>query len=283
MEIIETWIDKYGRTRTNKRIVDNNMPGPRTIERLKQHVKDMTISNQEQYQLDGLWQMENRYFVQFENVSLPLGGMNFDDVQELYILIREHFNQYKIQTPIIADVGCWTGLSSLVLAYLADRTKGKVYSVDWFEGSDKTNLNFAGKYFNIQRIFNENIKQFEFGRCIVSYPMKSEEAVTKIEDASLDVVFIDADHRYEYVKKDIEVWLPKLKKGGLLCGHDCEIILKDGLKTLYDIYKDEDKAEVIHFGVCQAVTELGGKKTRELNPHAPLESLRSGVWYYVKP
>lgn len=260
------------------------MPGPRKLERVKEILGDsMPISNQEQYQLDGLWQMENRFFVQFENMSLPLGGMNFDDVQELYILVRDYLNQVKVQDPIIADVGCWTGLSSLVFAILMDKVKGKVYSVDWFEGSEKTNLENAGKYFNIRRIFNENIKQFEYGRCIVPYPMKSEEAASKITDNTLDVVFIDADHRYEYVKKDIDMWLPKLKRGGLLCGHDCEIVLTKGLDTLYEIYKNEDKAEVIHFGVCQAVTELGGKKTRELNPHAPLESLRSGVWYYIKP
>lgn len=50
----------------------------------------------------------------------------------------------------------------------------------------------------------------------------SLEAAKYFEDNSLDFVFIDADHTYEAVKKDIEAWAPKVKNGGWLCGHDYE-------------------------------------------------------------
>lgn len=40
------------------------------------------------------------------------------------------------------------------------------------------------------------------------------------EDGSLDFVFIDADHQYESVKKDIMNWYFKIKPGGYICGHD---------------------------------------------------------------
>lgn len=36
----------------------------------------------------------------------------------------------------------------------------------------------------------------------------------------LDLVFIDGDHSYEGVKADIEAWLPKVRRGGILAGHD---------------------------------------------------------------
>lgn len=48
----------------------------------------------------------------------------------------------------------------------------------------------------------------------------SSEAASGFEDGSLDFVFIDADHSYEAVKADIATWLPKVRPGGWITGHD---------------------------------------------------------------
>lgn len=45
-------------------------------------------------------------------------------------------------------------------------------------------------------------------------------AASLFEDGSLDFVFIDADHSYEGCSADINAWLPKVKSGGLIGGHD---------------------------------------------------------------
>ena len=50
--------------------------------------------------------------------------------------------------------------------------------------------------------------------------MTSIEAARLIPDNQMDFVFIDADHSYENVKIDIHQWLPKVKSGGFLTGHD---------------------------------------------------------------
>jgi hypothetical protein len=52
------------------------------------------------------------------------------------------------------------------------------------------------------------------------HKMKSVEAVKKIDDESLDWVFIDANHEYEYIKENLEIWIPKVKKSGIISGHD---------------------------------------------------------------
>jgi hypothetical protein len=47
----------------------------------------------------------------------------------------------------------------------------------------------------------------------------SEEAVGYVPDG-LDFVYVDADHRYEAVKKDLELWFAKVRGGGVLGGDD---------------------------------------------------------------
>ena len=50
--------------------------------------------------------------------------------------------------------------------------------------------------------------------------MSSEKAAEFFVNEYFDLIFIDGDHRYEAVKKDIELWLPKVKVNGILSGHD---------------------------------------------------------------
>lgn len=49
---------------------------------------------------------------------------------------------------------------------------------------------------------------------------RSVEAAARVPDGSLDFAFIDADHSYEGCAADIRAWLPKVRAGGILCGHD---------------------------------------------------------------
>lgn len=50
--------------------------------------------------------------------------------------------------------------------------------------------------------------------------MMSGDAAMKVGDGSLDFVFIDASHAYSDVWLDLRAWYPKLRVGGLFCGHD---------------------------------------------------------------
>jgi predicted O-methyltransferase YrrM len=78
--------------------------------------------------------------------------------------------------------------------------------------------------------------------------MRSTDAAPLFPDGSLDFAFIDADHSYEAVRSDLRVWWPKLRAGGLLCGHD------------YGVYGDAAGA----WGVRQAVDEFVGVTGRGL-------------------
>jgi len=72
--------------------------------------------------------------------------------------------------------------------------------------------------------------RFDHMRCF------SDEASYVFRDKFFDFIFIDGNHNYHYVKKDIKCWLPKVKSGGILAGHD---------------YIDRPK-----YGIIKAVKEL---------------------------
>lgn len=68
--------------------------------------------------------------------------------------------------------------------------------------------------------------------------MKTSDAAPLIANESLDMVYVDASHDYASVKEDIENWLPKVKRGGFIAGHDWHLE---------------------HFGVVRAVVDTLGR------------------------
>jgi len=55
---------------------------------------------------------------------------------------------------------------------------------------------------------------------IVKLKGRGEIEVENFKDGTLDGVYVDGNHKYEECKRDIELWLPKIKKGGWIAGHD---------------------------------------------------------------
>jgi len=89
-----------------------------------------------------------------------------------------------------------------------------------------------------------------------------------IADGSLDFVFIDGAHDYEAVKRDIIDWAPKVRKGGIVSGHDY-------------IWGKWNK-----IGVIPAVNEFTKENnyellTTEYDPNAERDD-RQEDWYFVK-
>lgn len=71
------------------------------------------------------------------------------------------------------------------------------------------------------QFYNREVKE-KYGDRLVPLNMTSEAAADQIDNNSLDIVFIDANHSYPYVKKDIEKYMPKLKSNGFITGHDID-------------------------------------------------------------
>ena len=115
---------------------------------------------------------------------------------------------------IFVEVGSFWGKSLTYLLMEAEKA-GKVFditTIDSFVGVKEYPVK------DLRKIFHKNTrllkKRFKF------LEMDSIEASGKFKDNSIDFVFIDANHMYSYVKSDILAWLPKVKKGGVIAGHD---------------------------------------------------------------
>jgi len=80
-----------------------------------------------------------------------------------------------------------------------------------------------------------------FERRSVVWRITSKEAADILPENSLDFCYIDADHSYRGVSEDIRLWHPKVKRGGVLAGHD---YIPDGNYWLGE------------FGVQRAVNEF---------------------------
>jgi predicted O-methyltransferase YrrM len=64
----------------------------------------------------------------------------------------------------------------------------------------------------------------------------SWELADRFSDESVDFIWIDADHHYSSVIQDIRAWWPKLKKGGIIAGHD---YTDEGVKLAVREFFDE--------------------------------------------
>jgi hypothetical protein len=102
------------------------------------------------------------------------------------------------------------------------------------------------------------------------------------EDESLDFVYIDANHAYSFVKQDISLWWPKVKKGGWICGHDYLDIDwwndKNFDKNGVDKHIWNEYGYFGMFGVNPAVQEFC--KETELIPYITSEFF--GSWFVKK-
>ena len=71
---------------------------------------------------------------------------------------------------------------------------------------------------NPHGFIHKALKPFESRAVLVVKP--SVEASKDFPDKFFDYIYIDADHEFESVCQDIEVWMPKLKEHGIISGHD---------------------------------------------------------------
>jgi hypothetical protein len=76
----------------------------------------------------------------------------------------------------------------------------------------------------------------------------SNVGVEKFSDNSLDFVYIDGNHFKEYFEQDLNDWWPKIKKGGVLCGHDYDHYLFPEITNYVNFFSKNLNLELFKLG-----------------------------------
>lgn len=110
-----------------------------------------------------------------------------------------------------------------------------------YAGGLNTSYSTELDYINLLNRFNDQISN---GTIIVDRRF-SFDAVNDYPDNIFDFVYIDASHLYKDVLKDLNDWMPKLKNGGLMCGHDYTITQDFGVIKAVDEFMEQHFFEMI--------------------------------------
>ena len=157
---------------------------------------------------------------------------------------------------ICVEIGVAWGRSTIFLAselVTCGNTSALIYAVDPWDSD----------YFSGARVvpsWGEHASKEEL-TLICPMRIRSERAARCFDPRSLDFVFVDGDHTDEGCAADIRNFLPLVKSGGILAGHD------------YGDFEQRVLGGATYPGVTRAVDELLG----------PSVTIRDSVWEYVVP
>lgn len=163
-----------------------------------------------------------------------------------------------------AEIGVYQGNYS---KDLLRRISGlKLYGIDcWenYEGYKDFNMYQQQHIHEAYEIAKENVKGYD---CEL-IKMYSTDAAKLFKDESLDFVFIDGNHDYEHVVEDIAAWSKKVRRGGVIYGHDY-------------VDMSNRKGRWRKFNVINAVD--GWMKSYKIKPWFVLTNNKYNCWLYVK-
>ena len=180
-------------------------------------------------------------------------------IKTLLHLCREHVIQHTSNNIIGAEIGVWQGeLSETLLNELPELKM--LYMVDRWKPYEGSNMNQASiedmqqaKEQALSRTRKHGHRRFV---------IQTDSARASKGLIMMDFVFIDADHRYEAVKRDLHAWWPAVRSGGLFSGHDYRN--RHSKNSKIDVKKAVDE-----FAAARGLTVNGPD--------------RGKIWWIIKP
>lgn len=154
--------------------------------------------------------------------NLP-GWSSVEKCMRLYSLIVTH----NIQSS--CELGVFGGKGSLSMAFGHLEVGGVCWGVDPYTAeasieheTNEDNINYWSRI-DYETLYRDTVIQTLAHGLTKHHQilrMKSEVASTIFKNQTLGLVVVDANHNFELVSRDFELWLPKIYEGGFLLADD---------------------------------------------------------------
>lgn len=170
----------------------------------------------------------------------------------------------------IVEIGSWKGRSTAWLAAGAKRAGQRVHAIDPHTGSrEDPNAHTLAE-------FMANLRRAGVSDVVEPLVMSSSEAGDTLT-GPVELLFIDGDHAYDGVRRDAEVWLPRLVEGGLVMLHDVATSGYTGPRRIF-------RRRICWNGGFDSIRRVGSmgiaRRTSRRSSSAALWGLTAGVLLY---
>ena len=143
--------------------------------------------------------------------------------------MRKHHSKVLIDLIVkhsfinIVEIGLGNGLTAkTILSALVPSYPFVYYGIDPYKEYEEYTGDINStphRLIKNKNLAENNLSSFRKGR-FVHFKMKSPVASFKFMKNTIDLVFIDGNHSYEYVKSDLEKYYPKVRTNGIIAIHD---------------------------------------------------------------
>jgi hypothetical protein len=175
-------------------------------------------------------------YTKMSQFNYNLKPIIFETRNDLLQIVNKNFK--------ICEIGVFKGEFSKTLFNIC--SPKELHLIDIFEGDmcsgDKDGNNVV--WTNLNEEFTKIKLFFENDNNVYIHKGFSYDVMNTFDDEYFDMVYIDGDHTYEGVKKDLTISLNKVKKGGLICGHDYISSKFEGVVRAVDEFCSEHNLKI---------------------------------------
>lgn len=171
----------------------------------------------------------------------------------------------------IVEIGSWKGRSTTWLASGARLAGHCVYAIDPHHRSrEYPDAETADE-------FLANLARNGLASVVEPLVMTSEEAAARVA-GPIELLFIDGDHSYEAVRRDAELWLPRLIDGGTVMFHDVATAAYSGPRRV--VREMVCRSPLFH-RICRVGSMIVARRTGRRSPRAAAWGATVGLLLYI--